>query len=95
MPCLFCERELTLTKHHLLPREFGGDEEHIVLICSDCHRQIHALYTNKELALRLSTVEALRQDETFSKFLKFIKKQAPTKKMKVSKSHRVKRKGHF
>lgn len=94
MTCALCERELTLTKHHLLPREFGGDNDDIVLICSDCHRQIHALYTNKELALRLSTLESLKQDETFSKFLKFIKKQSPTKKMKVSKSSRVKRKDH-
>ena len=52
--CQLCDRKVDkLTKHHLLPREEGGNEEHISYICSDCHRQIHALYTNKELAIRL------------------------------------------
>lgn len=92
MSCELCKRELNLTKHHLIPKEEGGKEEDIALICSDCHRQIHALYTNRELAKCLYSIELLKQDEKISKFLKFIKKQSPTKKMKVHKSHAVKRK---
>ena len=69
MPCMLCEREMALTKHHLLPRELGGKEEDVILICSDCHRQIHVMYTNRELALRLSSIQALKQDENFAKFL--------------------------
>lgn len=90
--CALCEREgLLLTKHHLLPREEGGKEEHISLICQDCHRQIHALYTNKELALRLDSIAKLRADEQIAKYLKFIRKQPASKKTKVKKSREVRR----
>lgn len=85
--CELCEREgVILTKHHLLPREEGGKEEHIAMICPDCHKHIHALYTNKELALRLDTLYKLKEDPQISKYLKFIKKQPPTKLVKVKKS---------
>ena len=71
--CQLCDRKVDkLTKHHLLPREEGGCEEHISYICSDCHRQIHALYTNKELAIRLDTIDKLKNDEKIHKYLKFI-----------------------
>ena len=41
-------------------------------ICSDCHRQIHALYTNKELAIRLDSIDKLKNNEKIHKYLKFI-----------------------
>ena len=34
--CELCERsDIKLTKHHLIPREEGGTEKDIVMICSD------------------------------------------------------------
>lgn len=91
--CVLCERDnIQLTRHHLLPREEGGKEEDIALICEYCHKQIHALYTNKELAVRLSTLEELKEDENIKKYLKFIKKQPSTKKIKIKKSSNVKKK---
>ena len=89
--CELCNRMGPLTKHHLLPKEEGGTEADIALICSDCHRQIHALYSNKELALRLTTIEALKQDEKILKFLNFIRKQPTTKRMTISKSNHIKK----
>ena len=91
--CELCQREnITLTKHHALPKEEGGDVEDIVMICSDCHRQIHALYTNKELAIRLNTLQALQADEKLQKFVKFIQKQSAQKKVRVKKSQERKQK---
>lgn len=91
--CELCERsEITLTKHHIIPREEGGTEKDIVMICPDCHRQIHALYSNQELALRLFTLEALKNDEKLKKFIRFIKKQPVTKRTVVAKSKEQKRK---
>lgn len=91
--CALCDREpISLTRHHLLPREEGGKEEHISMICEACHKQIHALYTNRELAIRLSTIEALQQDEKISKYLKFIRKQPVTKKVRSRKSRERRRK---
>lgn len=85
--CELCHRQdIVLTKHHLLPREEGGKEEHIANICEDCHKHIHALYTNKELAVRLDSIEALQADEKISKYLKFIRKQPASKKVKTKKS---------
>lgn len=85
--CELCGREdIELTRHHLLPKEEGGKEEHVALICSDCHRHIHALYDNKELAVRLYTINSLKDDERISKYLKFIKKQPSSKKVRVKKS---------
>jgi hypothetical protein len=91
--CELCERsEIKLTKHHIIPKEEGGTEKDIVMICSDCHRQIHALYSNQELALRLFSIEALKNDEKLKKFIRFIKKQPPTKRAVVTKSRDRKRK---
>lgn len=85
--CELCNREnIVLTKHHLLPREEGGKEEHISYICEDCHKHIHALYTNRELAVRLNTIKDLQADEKIAKYLKFIKKQPASKKVRSRKS---------
>ena len=85
--CELCERsDIKLTKHHLIPREEGGTEKDIVMICSDCHRQIHASYSNQELALRLVSIEALKSDEKLKKFIRFIKKQPASKRISIAKS---------
>ena len=90
--CQLCDRKVDkLTKHHLLPREEGGNEEHISYIGSDCHRQIHALYTNKELAIRLDSIDKLKNDEKIHKYLKFIKKQPASKIATIKKSRNVRR----
>lgn len=85
--CELCHREdVILTRHHLLPREEGGKEEHIAYICEACHKHIHALYTNRELAVRLNTIEDLQADDKISKYLKFIRKQPASKKVRSYKS---------
>ncbi|EGF31135.1 hypothetical protein IMCC9480_320 [Oxalobacteraceae bacterium IMCC9480] len=38
-----------------------------------CHRQIHALFTETELARQFSTVEQLKQQDEMSRFLKWVK----------------------
>ncbi len=85
--CELCLRTgVTLTKHHALPKEEGGGVADIVNICSDCHRQIHALYSNKELAIRLNSIQALQEDEQLKRFVKFIQKQSSRKKIRVKKA---------
>ncbi len=90
--CQLCEREgVETTIHHLTPREEGGSFLPTANLCIPCHKQIHAIYSNKELANRLMTLERLKDDEEIKKFLKWIKKQPPevlikTKKAKNRKS---------
>lgn len=91
--CELCYREeVERTEHHLIPREEGGTFLETAMLCIPCHKQIHALYTNQELAVRLYTVERLKDDPQLSSFIKWIKKQPPETLPKVKKS-RERRKG--
>jgi 5-methylcytosine-specific restriction protein A len=72
--CILCKREVPfLTGHHIVPKSRGGKE--LVAICGDCHRQLHALFDNKTLALKVNIVEIIMTDEKFSKYLKWIRKR--------------------
>ena len=82
-PCALCgrpfERRL-LTQHHCLPKEKGGTHDHIELICSQCHGMVHATYTNETLAAVYPTIEQLRKAPELARFVKWVRKQAPTRR---------------
>ena len=62
--CELCGRgEVTLTEHHLIPKEMGGTFLDTAIDMYSMSKQIHALYTNEELASRLGSIEKLRTDE--------------------------------
>jgi hypothetical protein len=42
-----------------------------------CHRQVHALFTETELATRFSTVEALLQQPEVQKFVAWVRNKPP------------------
>lgn len=91
--CELCEREEVMTTvHHLTPKEMGGTFGPTAHLCIPCHKQIHALYTNEELAVRLRTIEALQRDEQMASFLKWIRKQPSSKLPRMKKSNERKRK---
>lgn len=86
--CELCGRtEVETTVHHLLPKEMGGTFGATAHLCIPCHKQIHALYTNEEIATRLTTIKDLQMDEQLARFVKWIRKQPPTKLMKIKKSN--------
>ena len=86
--CALCERQnVETTSHHLIPKEEGGKDGPRADLCIPCHKNIHALYTNKELAVRLSTIDDLKNDEKVSKFIKWVKKQAPTTLVKTKRAN--------
>ncbi|KHF37767.1 hypothetical protein [Halalkalibacter okhensis] len=85
--CQLCNRDkVEITVHHLTPKEEGGTHLPTVDLCIPCHKQIHAVYTNKEIALRLMTLERLKDDERLKKFVKWIQKQPPQASVKIRKS---------
>lgn len=92
--CELCKRKgiLKVTEHHLIPREEGGKYGPTAWLCEDCHNQIHALYTNKELSALFNTIDKLERDEKISRYLSYIRKQSPTKKISIKKSRNVRRK---
>ncbi|WP_431030337.1 HNH endonuclease [Lysinibacillus sp. LZ02] len=85
--CALCKRtEVETTEHHLIPREEGGNHGPTAFLCIPCHKNIHALYTNKELAIRLNSIEALKADEKVWKFVKWIRKQPASTLVKTKRS---------
>ncbi|WP_308796278.1 HNH endonuclease [Tolypothrix sp. FACHB-123] len=86
--CELCHREMeNLTVHHLVPRQNTKrkhqDPGETVNICSACHRQIHALFDNKLLAKELNTLEKLCNEPQMQKFLAWVRKQDPGKRIAV------------
>jgi hypothetical protein len=74
--CPLCERPIPeghLDKHHLVPRVKGG--KHTEVIHLACHRQIHAVLSNRELEAHYNTVDALLTHPDIQKFVAWIKKK--------------------
>jgi 5-methylcytosine-specific restriction enzyme A len=80
IPCSLCGRSFgprQLTRHHCLPREKGGGQEDVELLCRQCHGMVHATYTNATLAAVYPTIDALRRAPELDAFLRWVRKQAP------------------
>ncbi|MGB3512563.1 MAG: HNH endonuclease [Microcoleaceae cyanobacterium] len=89
MECELCEREMErLTVHHLIPRQNTkrkkADPGPTINICSACHRQIHTFFENKHLAEELNTIDKLKNEPKMQKFLLWVKKQNPNKRIQVN-----------
>ncbi len=85
MKCALCGRESDyMTVHHLIPRSRNG-KNRLIRLCSNCHRHLHHLFTNKELAEDLNSIEKLQSHPEVVKFLKWIRKQDPNKRIKIRK----------
>jgi 5-methylcytosine-specific restriction endonuclease McrA len=80
----------SLTLHHLVPRQQTKRKKmeisSTVTICSACHRQIHSLFNNKQLAQELNTLEKLKNEPQLQKFIAWVRKQTPNKKIAVRRS---------
>ena len=97
-PCELCQRETALTRHHLVPqcrhknkwnkKNFprATVKTHLSLLCSACHRQLHALFTEKELERRLCDVDRLRAEPAVQKFVAWISGKPPGFKPLVSRA---------
>jgi 5-methylcytosine-specific restriction enzyme A len=82
-PCALCGRSFNvkqLTRHHCLPRQKGGDQDDVALICSQCHGMVHATFTNATLAAVYPTIDKLREAPELEDFLKWVAKQPPTRR---------------
>lgn len=93
--CPLCEREgegLVLTRHHLKTRR--KDRFEVELICSPCHKTIHALFDNAELrdpTTGLDTVEGLKQHAEFAKAVAYIAKQPLGRRVRVARKKEKRR----
>lgn len=90
--CELCNRNVsTITEHHLIPLEKGGKKFETIYLCPTCHAQIHALFTNRELAGQFNTLEALKKDMRIIKFLRFIKNIPGDAYVEIKKSRHVRK----
>ena len=46
----------------------GGTFGPTANLCIPCHKQIHALYTNEEIATRLTSIDQLKDDPDYHAF---------------------------
>lgn len=86
--CGLCAREVTdRTRHHLTPREVGGRHLPTVELCRTCHRQLHAMFDNRQLA-DLNTVARLRADPRVAAYLKWVRRRPGATSHRVRRSRR-------
>ena len=74
--CDLCQRDVqTTSRHHLVPREEGGRHSPTVDLCQPCHSSVHRFLSNRDLARRYSSLEALRDAEELQTYLRWIRRQ--------------------
>jgi predicted HNH restriction endonuclease len=86
--CELCGRAVSnITVHHLVPRSQVARKERSTLptakLCAACHKQLHALFSNRDLKAKYSNIEELREAPEMQKFLIWVRKQDPNKRVKV------------
>jgi hypothetical protein len=63
--------------HHLIPKLKGGKGGPTILVHHICHKEIHARFSEAELARHFNTPEAIRADARMERFLAWIARRPP------------------
>jgi len=78
-PCPICGREMvagpSVDRHHWIPKLKGGRETDWVHRV--CHKKIHALFSEAELARVYNSAEALRAHPEIARFVRWLAKKPP------------------
>ncbi len=85
--CELCERERNLSFHHLIPKTLHNNKWFLknfkkcdmrtngLMLCKDCHSNIHRFIDEKELGKYYNTKELLLSNELINNFVEWIKKR--------------------
>jgi len=76
--CPLCDRVIPPAQrdaHHLVPKSKGGRQTKF--LHRVCHRQVHALLTETELARNFATVEALLAHRELQAFIGWLRQSQP------------------
>ena len=71
--CALCDRPIPpilRDAHHLIPKSRGGVVT--VFMHRACHKQIHALFTETELARQYPSTQALREHPEVARFIHWV-----------------------
>jgi hypothetical protein len=88
--CSLCDRAVPavlITQHHLTPRQKGGRHDQRVPLCKPCHKQIHATFSNAQLARELADLRLLRACPQLQPFLRWIRRQKPDRNFRTMMSN--------
>lgn len=79
--CPLCNRPIPpgvpQSQHHLIPKLKGGKGGPTVLLHHACHKEIHSVLSEAELARVYNTPEALRDHPQLARFFAWIGRKAP------------------
>ena len=95
--CPLCGRPLlkgpSVDKHHFMPKSEGGGPADALWVHRICHKQVHALFTAKELARdpELQRPSALAAHPDFEGFIAWIQKQPPEFNARMRKTRRLRK----
>ncbi len=82
--CALCGRPTRLTRHHLIPRRlhrqarfrrrFGGEalRTRVLMLCSPCHRHVHAVLPERTLGEHYHSREALLTHPEIARFVSWL-----------------------
>jgi hypothetical protein len=88
--CPICDRAIPDSQkdaHHLIPKSKGGKTtEYLHRIC---HKQIHALFTESELAHQYHHAQILREHPEMKKFIQWVASKPDAFYEKTRKSSRI------
>ena len=88
--CPLCERPIPKAQqdaHHLVPKSKGG--RHTEYLHRICHRQIHALLTETELARQYATIDSLLTHAPLLAFIAWVKSKPNDFYERTRKSQRL------
>ena len=88
--CPLCDRVIPNSQrdaHHLVPKSKGC--RHTEYLHRICHRQIHALFTETELAKQFNSVEALLAHPDIQRFVAWVKTKPTDLMERTRKSQRL------
>lgn len=98
--CALCRRAVPLlTRHHLVPRKLHARprvrksfpksaRDETIPLCRPCHKQVHALLTEPQLAREFNTPEKLAAHPDLARFIEWISRQPPTADIPVRQTRR-------
>jgi hypothetical protein len=89
--CPLCDRAVPKSQrdeHHLIPKSHGGRQT--AILHRICHQQIHALFTETELARQYNTVEKLKLQVGVMGFIEWVRLKPDDFFERTRKSRRLK-----
>jgi hypothetical protein len=84
MHCAICKRAVDKPyKHHVVPKAKGGAKKGVIQCCRTCSRQVHMLFSEKELSKM--TLDELLETDNMQKYVQWIHRKKGEYRVRKSK----------